>query len=96
MADNKKYLSVFNDGTQDIYIKDAEAWETIDELVHPLETDGGVDTLFDTEYDAENERIVFGDGCASFDATSGILSIEGAVQQIDDPVKGSYLRIVIS
>ena len=26
---SKKYLSVFNDGTQDIYIKDAEAWERI-------------------------------------------------------------------
>lgn len=61
-----------------------------------LETDGGIDTLFDTDYDAENARIVFGADCASFDSESGILNIEGAVQQIDDPVNGSYLRIVIS
>ena len=62
MAESKKYLSVFNDGTQDLYIKDAEAREQIQEIENQLvlETEGGVDTLFDTSYDAENEMIVFG------------------------------------
>ena len=32
MADPKKYISVFNDGTNDLYIKDAEAQQAISEL----------------------------------------------------------------
>ena len=41
------------------------------------ETDGAIDTLFDTEYDEDEDMIVFGAGCASFDSVTGILTIEG-------------------
>ena len=61
-----------------------------------LETDGGIDTLFDTEYDEEHSRIVFGTGCAEFDSSTGILTIEGAVEVVEDPTRGAYGRIVIS
>ena len=45
----------------------------------PYETDGGVDTLFDTEYDATNQRINFGSGTAQYVSETQTLVIEGAV-----------------
>lgn len=82
MTEEKKYLSIFNDGTKDYHIKDAEAREQIQELEEQLvlETEGGVDTLFDTSYDSENEMIVFGNGCAEYEAETDTIVIEGAVE----------------
>ena len=45
-----------------------------------IETEGGVDTLFDTYYDDENKTIVFGSGCAYYDQSKRTLAIEGAVK----------------
>ena len=41
------------------------------------ETDGAIDTLFDTEYDEANAKITFGAGCASWDDETGTLTVEG-------------------
>ena len=53
--------------------------QEINDSLPKVETDGGIDTMFDTYYDAEQEAIVFGEGCARFEEETGSLYIEGAV-----------------
>lgn len=45
----------------------------------PRETDGAIDTMFDTEFDEATGQLKFGEGCASMDEETGVLTIEGAV-----------------
>lgn len=78
----KKYFSVFNDGVQDLYVKDAEAREQIENIELSLpdfESDGAIDTMFDTEFDTATGQLKFGAGCASMDESTGVMTIEGAV-----------------
>ena len=44
------------------------------------ESEGAVDTLFDTYYDDSEQAIHFGQGCAEYDEQTGILNIHGAVR----------------
>lgn len=75
--DQTKYLD--KDGVSYLWgkIKD-KVEDTIDELP-PYETQGGVDTLFDSEVDEEEDCLNFGNGCASYDNATQTLIIEGAV-----------------
>jgi hypothetical protein len=95
MSVEKKYVSVLNDGTQDLYIKDAEAQERLDQLSE-WEAEGAIDTLFDTTYNATNERIDFGSGCASMETETGLLTVEGAVVPIFENGEKVGNMIVIS
>lgn len=87
---SKKYISKINKDGQDLYIKDAEAQERLDQLSE-WESDGAIDTLFATAYVSSTEEIDFGGTpqnpttCAHFDTEDDtILVIEGAV--VDDTI----------
>ena len=82
MAENKKYLSILSTGKEDLHIKDSEARERIQELEElsvDYETDPAIDTLFDTEVDESDNKIIFGQDCASYNSQDGSLHIEGQV-----------------
>ena len=53
--------------------------QEINDSLPKVETDGGIDTMFDTYYDPETETIVFGEGCARYDEETGGIIVEGAV-----------------
>ena len=73
----KKYLD--QNGVSHLWKKIANKMEeAIDELP-PYETIGCVDTLFDSYVDEEEDCLVLGDGCASYDEETQTLTIEGAV-----------------
>ena len=74
----KRHLDI-KDGVE-VY-KKSKAY--VDEKVR-IESDAAIDTLFDTYYDPVEQCIVFGAGCASFDATTGTLEIAGTFE--DDTI----------
>ena len=86
----------------------SEAIEDAIESIPDFESDGAIDTLFDTEYKASmtveqggqqvtvTDVIHFGNGCASFDEDTGIMKVEGAAIPVDQNDPEAGVIIVIS
>ena len=75
----KKYLDIL-DGVE-IYKKAKGYTDSQVDAIAPYETEGGINTLFDTEVDETNEILEFavGNESASIDTANKILTVEGAV-----------------
>lgn len=70
---NKKGLSKYDENIK-AYIEKVKRESFL------RESDGAIDTLFDTYYDETEQAIHFGTGCAEYDEQTGALNIHGAVK----------------
>ena len=96
----KKYLD--QEGVSYLWGKITDKVDDKIEELPPYEADGGVDTLFDTEYNATKHSIDFKGTAqnptttARYESATQKLIIEGAAVVCEDEDNGTYVKIIIS